>query len=80
MVDWEDSKHLKESLHTNFEISFSVNEIDHIIINLIRVKPGDHLGPRLLNPFMYEVMLMWRLVDDRPHFIVYSKINNTPMI
>ena len=31
---------IMESLYTNFEIAFSVNEIDRIIINLVGVKQG----------------------------------------
>lgn len=36
--------------------AFSINKIDHIIINLVEVKQGDILDPRLFNPFMYTVI------------------------
>ena len=44
-------KHL-QSLHAHFEITVSVNDISKNLENVIGVKQGDILGPRLFNLFM----------------------------
>jgi len=64
---------LLKSLYAHFEITFSVNEVTHHLENIIGVKQGDILGPRLFNLFMYAVMLTWHQFDNRPLCVFYSK-------
>ena len=64
---------LLKSLHTHFVVKFSVNDIFHEILNIIGVKQGDVLGPRLFNLFVFAVMLTWHLLDSRPLCIFYTK-------
>ena len=62
-----------QSLHSRFEITSSVNEVSHNLRNIIGVKQGDILGPRLFNLFMYAVMLTWHYLDNYPLCIFHSK-------
>ena len=64
---------LLKSLHSHFEITFSVSDVTHNLENIIGVKQGDILGPRLFNLFMYAVMLTWHQLDNRPLCIFKSK-------
>ena len=64
---------LLQSLHAHFEITFCVNDVSNKLENIIGVKQGDILGPRLFNLFMYAVMLTWHKVDNRPLCVFYSK-------
>ena len=64
---------LLKSLHNRFTVKFSVNDIVHEILNIIGVKQGDILGPRLFNLFMFAVMLAWHIIDNRPLCIFYTK-------
>ena len=50
---------LLESLRHRFIVTFAVNDITHEILNIIGVKQGDILGPRLFNLFMFAVMKVW---------------------
>ena len=65
--------HLLKSLHSHFTVKFSVNDIDHEILNIIGVKQGDILGPRLFNLFMFAVMLLWHILDNQPLCVFYTK-------
>ena len=64
---------LLKSLHSRFTVKFSVNHIVHEILNIIGVKQGDILGPRLFNLFIFAVMLTWHLIDNRPLCTFYTK-------
>ena len=64
---------LLKSLHAHFIVKFSVSDIYHEILNIIGVKQGDILGPRLFNLFIYAVMLTWHLLDSRPLCVFYTK-------
>ena len=64
---------LLKSLHSRFTVKFSVNDIVHEILNIIGVKQGDILGPRLFNLFIFAVMLTWHLIDNRPLCTFYTK-------
>ena len=64
---------LLQSLHQRFFVKFAVNDIIHQILNIIGVKQGDILGPRLFNLFMFAVMLVWHAIDNRQLCIFYSK-------
>ena len=74
----EQSKLLKvlginKSLHSHFTVKFSVNDIVHEILNIIGVKQGDILGPRLFTLFIFTLMLTWHLIDNRPLCTFYTK-------
>ena len=64
---------LLQALHQRFFVKFSVNDILHQIPNIIGVKQGDILGPRLFNLFMFAVMQTWHATDTRQLCIFYSK-------
>ena len=64
---------LLKSLHAHFIIKFSVNNIEHEILNIIGAKQGDVLGPRLFNFFGYAVMLTWHALDNRSLCVFYTK-------
>ena len=64
---------LLKSLHVHFVVKFSVNDIFHEILNIIGVKQGDILGPRLFNLFIYAVMLTWHLLDSRQLCVFNTK-------
>ena len=64
---------LLQSLHHHFIVKFSVNDIDHEISNIIGVKQGDILGPRLFNLYMFAVMQVWHMTDGRQLCTFYTK-------
>ena len=64
---------LLQSLHQRFFVKFAVNDIIHQIQNIIGVKQGDILGPRLFNLFMFAVMQTWHATDTRQLCMFYSK-------
>ena len=64
---------LLQSLHQRFFVKFAVNDIIHQIHNIIGVKQGDILGPRLFNLFMFAVMQTWHATDTRQLCMFYSK-------
>ena len=62
-----------ESLHSHFEINFSIDDVTQNLENVIGVKQGDILGPRLFNLFMYAVMLTWNQIYNRSLCIFKTK-------
>lgn len=64
---------LLKSLHHRFIVKFEVNDIVQEILNIIGVKQGDILGPRLFNLFMFAVMQVWHSIDKRQLCIFFTK-------
>ena len=64
---------LLKSLHENFTVKFTIDNVTHIMTCTIGVKQGDILGPILFTFFLAAVMITWRATTDLPLCIFRSK-------
>ena len=62
-----------KSLHDEFEVKFTIDDVTHTISCTIGVKQGDIFGPILFTFFLAAVMTTWRATFDLPMCIFRSK-------